>query len=377
MTFKELYDDSQSPSIEKCKQFILSERIPSHAMEIVKSAMGKLTGMDSGTPEYSNTLTYIDYLVRLPWNSKTPDRQNLDKLTEVLSKALNNSPEIVSIIHDTIASKVLKKKERVKILIVDDERIALKNMSHLLKKEGYDVAICENGEDAITNLQKYEYDIVITDLRMANIDGIQVLEKTKSLYPDAHVILITGYATTETAVEAMRKGAFHYIMKPVQIDGLREIIKEALSRKKVNQPEPLLCIACSSEALKGDIGKAIAEATGRNLAEISLKNIKDASELLGLSRLNGGSSPGCIIKTVCKTETSNPVIMLHDIDKLDSGLFSTLDNVLKAEKNRFFIDQYLDVGFDLSDVIFIATTGNDENISPPIIENLNVVRLNA
>jgi ATP-dependent Lon protease len=376
MSFKESYDDAHSPSVEKFKQVILSAGIPSHAMEIVKRAMGNLTGLDSGTQEYSNTLTYIDYLVRLPWNSKTPDSQNLDKLPGALNEALNNSPDIVSIIHDNIASKMLKKNNRVKILIVDDEKIALKSLSHLLRKQGYDVETCETGEDAVVNLQKVEFDIVITDLRMANIDGIQVLEKAKSLYPDTHVILITGYATTETAVEAMRKDAFHYIMKPVQIEELQVIIKEALSRKKSHHNEKaLLCLTCSSEARKADIGKAIAEATGRKFVEISLNNIKEETELLGLSRKNGGSSPGCIIKNVCKTGTSNPVIMLHDIDKFDNSLFPILHSALSTEKNRFFVDQYLEAAFDLSDVIFIATAGNVEDIDSALIESLDVVQL--
>ncbi len=374
--FKESNDDSQSPSVDKFKEVILSASIPSHALEIVEKAMGNLTGMDSGTPEYDNTLTYIDHLVRLPWNSKTQDSQNLDNLPGVLNEAFSNSPKIISVIHDIIASKVMKKKELVKILIVDDEKIALKNLSHLLKKEGYYVETCEDGEDAIARLQKTEFNIVMTDLRMANIDGIQVLEKAKGLYPDTHVILITGYATTETAVEAMRKGAFHYIMKPVQIDELRIILKEALNRNQPDHNEkPLLCITGSSDTRKSDIGKAIAESTGRKFGELSLKNVKDETDILGLRRTNGGSSPGCIIKNVCKTGTSNPVIMLHDLDKFDNALLPLLHNALNSETNRFFVDEYLEVAFDLSDVIFIATAGNNEVISSPLIKCLDVVEL--
>ncbi len=374
--FNESYDDSQLPSIDKFKEVILSASIPSHAMKVVEKTMDNLTGLESGTKEYSNTLSYIDHLIQLPWNHKTQDKDMLSSLDSAFHDMVNTSPHVVSAIRDNIGAKFLKKTRGAKILLVDDENIALKHLSHLLRKEGYSVEACKNGEDAIASLQRVEFDIVITDLRMANVDGIQVLETTRSLYPDTHVILITGFATTETAVEAMRKGAFHYIMKPVQINELRAVIKEALSRNKAaHHEESLLCFTSGSDDRKAAVGKAIAEAAGRNYGDLSLKNIRNESDLIGRSRADGGLSPGCIIKNVCKTGASNPVIMLHDIDKFVYSLFPVLDNALTTEKNRSFVDRYLEVAFDLSDVIFVASASNTIAVASPLIDRLHVVEV--
>ena len=98
---------------------------------------------------------------------------------------------------------------RGKILIVEDELIARENLDHVLKKEGYDTVAVESGVLAFKALEKQEFDLVMTDLKMQQVDGLQVLERTKELSPDTEVIMITGFATVSTAVEAMQKGAYH------------------------------------------------------------------------------------------------------------------------------------------------------------------------
>ena len=104
--------------------------------------------------------------------------------------------------------------EPAKILIADDERIARENLDYVLRKEGYETVCAENGAQAIAELKKKEFDLVMTDLRMQGMDGIEVLENAKELYPNAEVIVLTGYASVDTAVKAMQKGAYHYIPKP-------------------------------------------------------------------------------------------------------------------------------------------------------------------
>jgi DNA-binding NtrC family response regulator len=122
-----------------------------------------------------------------------------------------------------------------RILIVDDERIARENLDRILKKEGYETLAVESGETALKELQKTEFDVVLTDLRMQGVDGIGVLEKTKALYPNAEVVIITGYATVATAVEAMQKGAYYYITKPIVIDDVRILVRQALEKKSLKQ----------------------------------------------------------------------------------------------------------------------------------------------
>jgi DNA-binding NtrC family response regulator len=96
----------------------------------------------------------------------------------------------------------------IKILIVDDEKITLKNLMHVMEKEGYEVVGVLNGPNALKILEEQEFDVVLTDLKMEKVDGMQILKRCKELYPNTEVIMITGYATVETAVNTMKHGAF-------------------------------------------------------------------------------------------------------------------------------------------------------------------------
>lgn len=125
-----------------------------------------------------------------------------------------------------------------KLLIIDDERIALKNLEHVMKKEGYDVVSTQSGVNAVKLLEEQAFDVVLTDLRMEKIDGLQILRKCRELLPDSEVIMITGYATLESAVDAMKHGAFYYIAKPFKLDEVRKVVKEAVHKvhlKKENR----------------------------------------------------------------------------------------------------------------------------------------------
>jgi DNA-binding NtrC family response regulator len=118
----------------------------------------------------------------------------------------------------------------VKLLIVDDEAVALRNLQHLMSKEGYDVTALQSSVEAMALLKRHSFDIVLTDLRMESIDGMQILQTTRALYPDCEVIMITGYASTDSAVEAMHQGAFYYIAKPFRIEDVRKVVSEAAQK---------------------------------------------------------------------------------------------------------------------------------------------------
>lgn len=119
------------------------------------------------------------------------------------------------------------------ILIVEDEAIARKNLDHILKKEGYHTIAVDSGNRAVEVMQAGTVDLVVTDLKMERIDGMAVLEKTRELLPDTEVIIITGYATVNSAVEALKKGAYHYIAKPYKIDEVRKTVAEALFKRRL------------------------------------------------------------------------------------------------------------------------------------------------
>ncbi len=121
-----------------------------------------------------------------------------------------------------------------KILVVDDEKIARENLAHVLSKEGYLVKTVESGDKALQELEKSEYELILTDLMLPGIDGIKVLKRAKEMRPTTQVIVITGHATVTTAVTAMQKGAHSYIAKPFNLDELRMQVRKALEQRALS-----------------------------------------------------------------------------------------------------------------------------------------------
>jgi two-component system response regulator PilR (NtrC family) len=118
--------------------------------------------------------------------------------------------------------------EMPKILVVDDEKSMREFLDIMLSKEGYHVVSARDGEEACRILEKDRFDLVITDIRMKKIDGLGVLRKVKEVSPSTVVVLISAFATAETAVEAMKEGAYDYIPKPFKVYDFKRIISEAL-----------------------------------------------------------------------------------------------------------------------------------------------------
>lgn len=117
------------------------------------------------------------------------------------------------------------------ILVVDDQESMREFLEIMLTKEGYQVTVAEDGEKACRIVDKNSFDLVISDIRMRNINGIGVLKKVKDVSPGAMVILISAFATPETAVEAMKEGAYDYIPKPFKVNDLKRVVKDALLSK--------------------------------------------------------------------------------------------------------------------------------------------------
>jgi len=118
---------------------------------------------------------------------------------------------------------------KARILVVDDELSIVEVLKALLKREGYTVRTASDGEEALALLSKEDFDLMISDIRMKPMDGIELLRKARELHPHIAVIMMTAYAAVETAVEAMKHGAFDYICKPFKIDQLLVTVERALS----------------------------------------------------------------------------------------------------------------------------------------------------
>lgn len=120
-----------------------------------------------------------------------------------------------------------------RILVVDDEMIVCESCKRILEEEGYEVEIALSGKEAFEKMKATPYDIVITDLKMPEIDGMEVLRTFRKDYPEAIIIMITGFSTVETAVEAMKLGAFDYIPKPFTPDEVSIVVKKAIEKKSL------------------------------------------------------------------------------------------------------------------------------------------------
>jgi len=115
---------------------------------------------------------------------------------------------------------------------VDDERSMREFLEILLGREGYEVTLASSGENAFEVLEQKKFDLVVTDIKMKDIDGLEVLKKTKELSPESIVVIISAFATAETAVQAMKEGAYDYIPKPFKVREFKRILKEALESKR-------------------------------------------------------------------------------------------------------------------------------------------------
>ena len=123
--------------------------------------------------------------------------------------------------------------EKKKILVVDDEAVVREGLRRVLEGDGYHVEVCANGRAALDLMQERAYDLVITDLKMPGMGGLEVLKTIKILQPEVPVIIITGYSTVDTAVDAMKNGAIDYIAKPFSPEQLTEKVGKAIEQKTV------------------------------------------------------------------------------------------------------------------------------------------------
>lgn len=127
-----------------------------------------------------------------------------------------------------------------KILVADDEQSMREFLDIMLKKEGYKVSLASNGEEVVKLIDNDLFDLVLLDIRMPKLDGISALKKIKAITPETIVIMITAYASADTAIKAMKEGAYDYITKPFKVEEIKLIIKNALEKINLQKENFLL-----------------------------------------------------------------------------------------------------------------------------------------
>ncbi len=134
-----------------------------------------------------------------------------------------------------------------KVLVVDDEKAIRDSLKYVLEDEGYIAEAAADGEEALQKVKEVNFDIIISDIKMPKLDGMQLLDQVSKLSPDTFFIIMTAFASVNTAIDALRKGAFDYLIKPVEFDDLLIRIKRLISYKKLASENKFLRQKISSE----------------------------------------------------------------------------------------------------------------------------------
>lgn len=171
------------------------------------------------------------------------------------------------------------------ILVVDDEKSMREILQIFLKNEGYHVSAATNGETAIEAVKKDIFDLIITDMKMPKVGGLELLRTVKQITPHTLVVLITAFGTTDSAVEAMKHGAYDYIQKPFQMDNIRLVVKNALEKHKLQKDVSILREQLKTPSLENIIGKSTSM---QSLFNLISKSAESSASVL----INGESGTG-------------------------------------------------------------------------------------
>jgi ATP-dependent Lon protease len=365
--------------LTKLRSRIERTDLPAHASEAALRELEKLEKTDPAMAEFTVGINYIDMLLDLPWRVGSSGNFDLQRAREILDSRHCGLDQVKQRILEFLASKTLRGNVQSHILIVDDEEIARTNMQHVLAKDGYHCLTAANGVEALEVFSGNDIDLVITDLKMDRMDGIELLSHINRLYPDTQVIMVTGFATVSSAVEALKKGAAHYLGKPVNLDELRKTVKEVLEQKLSSDigKGPILCFSGPPGTGKTSVGKAIAESLNRDFIRVSVAGLRDEAELRGHRRTYVGAMPGRVLTEIKRTGVNNPVFMLDELDKIGQDFrgdpASVLLEVLDPEQNNKYVDHYLDIPFDLSQIMFMATANDLSKLPRPLLDRMEVV----
>ena len=178
----------------------------------------------------------------------------------------------------------MKNKQPISILIADDDKVIADIFKDLLTSENRSVETCHNGRSAVEMLQQGNIDLLMADLVMPEMGGLEVLKHAKKINPDIIVIIVTGYASLETAVAAIKEGAYDYIIKPCKLDEIRIVINRAIEKIRLHKENRELLKKLQDayrDLVALDMNKAPNSSKGHDFV---------SSNLAGLHHLYAGSS---------------------------------------------------------------------------------------
>lgn len=239
------------------------------------------------------------------------------------------------------------------ILVVDNEESICDFLSILLEKEGYEVITANNGQTAGRYIRENDFDLVLTDIRMPNSSGIKVLETVKETSPGTPVIMMTAFASAETAVEAMKKGAYDYVSKPFKIEDLKLILKNAIEKKKLHDENAYLKTALNDKyQFSNIIGKSssmekvyrLIEKVSRSSATVMVNGESGTGKELVAKAIhfNGPRSKQPFITVNCGAMPEN--LLESELFGYERGAFTGADSTKVgllevADKGSFFLDE--------------------------------------
>jgi len=203
------------------------------------------------------------------------------------------------------------------VLVVDDDESVLLTLQAVLQMDGYDVEACSQGSDAIQLLRERTFDLVLTDLRLDDMDGIAILAEIRRRSPDTVAIMLTGYASLETAVKALREGAYDYLVKPCDVEELKATVARGIERRQL-----------TVQLKRRMVELEEANQTIRDLNQGLQRRVEDATVTLR-ERLHELQRANTEIAALHKT-AEEQVVKLTELDQLKSQFLSMASHELKT-----------------------------------------------
>jgi DNA-binding NtrC family response regulator len=237
-------------------------------------------------------------------------------------------------------------KSPYSILIVDDEPLIRKSLYEILKIAGFDASAAANGEEAVSLLGKKPFDIVITDMKLPKISGLELLMFIKKTCPQTEVILITGYGSIETAVEAMKKGAFDYVTKPIVDDEIKLLIDKIIEKKSLLQ-ENLNLRQLASKSKRSAFYGIIGSSPGMHAVFNLIESVADTNATIMITG-ESGTGKGLVARAIHQCDPKRKDMPFVEVScgalsetLLESELFGHVKGAftgsIKDKKGRFEI----------------------------------------
>jgi DNA-binding NtrC family response regulator len=246
--------------------------------------------------------------------------------------------------------------ENARILIVDDEKAVRESLGSWFRDEGYQVDVAGSGKEALAKLAHENWDVFLLDIRMPGIDGLELQRKLKEAQPDATVIIMTAFASVETAVEGMKQGAYDYIIKPFDPDELEHSIRNAVERKKLVSENQQLRTSIEELNLVHEI-VGTSGATHRLLEQVAMVSASDTTVLI---RGESGTGKELVARAIhANSDRRYMPIVVVNCGALSEGVLES--ELFGHEKGAFTGAQYRRKGkFEMADggTLFLDEIGD-------------------